>query len=216
MIPALLGRKIGMTQVFLEDGSSVPVTVLQAGPCTVMLVRDQARDGYSGVQLGFGDVKPQHMTLPQIGHAARAGTTPKRVQREVRLEAPAACALGDVITVGIFKEQGVRFVDVIGISKGKGFAGVMKRHGFGGQPGSHGTERKHRSPGSIGSHCANRGAGPIKRGKRMAGHMGHERVTVKSQRLVAVDEERNILLIKGAVPGPNGSVVLVKKAKTRT
>ncbi|MCG3138692.1 MAG: 50S ribosomal protein L3 [Phycisphaerae bacterium] len=216
MIPALLGKKIGMAQVFDTNGRAVPVTLVKAGPCTVMQVRTTEHDGYEAVQLGFGDVKPHRSTLPLIGHALKANTTPKRWLQEIRLQKPAEHQPGDVLTVELFGSE-VRYVDVTGISKGKGFAGAMKRHGFGGQPASHGTERKHRSPGSIASHCSERGRGgkPVK-GKRMAGHMGHVRVTVKSQQLMGTDLENNLLIIRGSIPGPNGSVVMVRKAKTRS
>lgn len=217
MIPALLGKKIGMTQVFDDKGGARAVTVVQAGPCTVLQVRTQDIDGYDAVQMSYGDVKPHRSTLPAIGHARRAGTTPKRHLREIRLTAPAEHKPGDVLTVGLFSEGQVRYVDVIGTTKGYGYSGAMRRHGFGGQPASHGTERKHRSPGSIGSHASDRGhGGNLKKGKRMAGHMGHERVTIKNQRLFAVDAENNLLLIEGALPGPNGGLVFVRQAKTRS
>lgn len=215
MLPALIGKKIGMTQVF-EDEVAVPVTIVQAGPCTVMQVRNADTDGYHAVQLGYGDIKPHRSTLPQIGHAAKAGTTPKRVLRELRLDAAPECTPGDVVTVHMFAESEVRFVDVVSRSKGRGFAGVMKRHGFGGQRASHGVERKHRSPGSISSHGSDLGhGGNVKKGKKMAGHFGNARVTVKSQRLVGIDEENHLLLVRGGIPGPNGSVVFVRKAKTK-
>lgn len=206
-----------MTRVYTEEGVAVPVTVIQAGPCPVLQVKKtgETADGYNAVQLGFEDVKPHRSSLAMIGHAAKAGTGPKRMIREVRFpEAPAA-EQGDVWTVELFEEQGVRFVDVVGTTKGLGYTGVMRRYGFGGQPASHGTERKHRSPGSIGGH-ANLGLGRnIKKGKRMAGHKGHDRRTSKNQKLVRVDKENNLLLIKGSVPGPNGGLVIVRQAKTR-
>lgn len=217
MIPAIVGRKLGMTRVFDDSGRLIPVTVVQAGPCVVTQVRDQQRDGYAAIQMGFEDVKPHRSTLALIGHALKAQTTPKRVLREIRLQEAADHAAGDVLTVDLFSESEVKFVDVVGTSKGRGFAGVMKRHGFGGMRASHGVKRRHRTPGSISSHASDLGGGGnLKKGKRMAGHMGHARVTVKSQRLVAVDTERNLLLIEGGVPGPNGGVVFVRKAKTRS
>lgn len=215
MTAALLGKKIGMTQIYDDDGNMVPVTVIEAGPCSVLQVKKSGTtsDGYNAVQLGFEDVKPHRSTMPLIGHAARAGTGPKKFVREIRTTEPPAAETGDVWTVETFEQAEVRFVDVVGTTKGRGFAGVMKRHGFGGQPGSHGTERKHRSPGSIGGH-ANLGTGRnIKKGKRMAGHMGHVRRTTKSHRLVRVDKEHNLLLVKGSVPGPNGGYVIVQQAK---
>ncbi len=217
MVAALLGRKIGMTRVYTAEGVAVPVTVIQAGPCPVMQVKKagETADGYHAVQLGFEDDKPHRSTLPLIGHAAKAGTGPKRFLREIRFpEAPAA-ALGDVWTVEVFEEAGTRFVDVTGTTKGRGYTGVMKRYGFGGQPASHGTERKHRSPGGIGAN-APRGLGrAVKKGKRMAGHLGHDRRTVKNQQLVRVDKENNLLMVRGVVPGPNGGLVIVRQAKTK-
>lgn len=216
MIPALLGKKIGMTQVFDDGGTAVPVTIIQAGPCTIMQVRERSRDGYDAVQLGFEDTKPHRATLAAIGHARRAKTTPKRYTREVRLEEAPELSAGDVLTVQLFAEQGVQFVDVVATSKGHGFTGSMKRHNFGGQPASHGVERKHRSPGSISSHGSDLGkGGNLKKGKRMAGHHGHARITVKNQQLIDIDPENNLLLIRGGVPGPSGGLVYVRQAKTK-
>ena len=217
MVAALLGKKIGMTRVYREDGKIVPVTVIQAGPCSVLQVKKagQTADGYNAVQLGFEDVKAHRSTLPMIGHAAVAGTGPKRFIREVRTQEVPAAAPGDVWTVEMFEAAGTRYVDVVATTKGRGFAGVMKRHGFGGQPASHGTERKHRSPGGIGSN-APRGLGrAIKKGKQMPGHMGNVRRTSMNQELIRVDKDHNLLLVKGSVPGPNGAYVLVRQAKTR-
>jgi large subunit ribosomal protein L3 len=215
MVPALIGQKIGMTQVF--DGDvAVPVTIVKAGPCTVLQVRNENTDGYNAVQIGFGDVKAHRSTLPHIGHVAKAGTTPKSELREVRLDEAAECKPGDVFTVNLFSEAEVKWVDVIGRSKGRGFSGAMRRHGFGGQPASHGVERKHRSPGSISSHGSDLGhGGNVKKGKRMAGQYGNTRITVKSQKLIGIDEENHLLLVKGGIPGPNGSIVFVHKAKTK-
>lgn len=210
----LLGKKVGMTQVYDESGKLLPVTVIQAGPCAVMQVKTVETDGYNAVQLGYDDVKPSREKSPEIGHAEKAGTTPKKFIREMRLldDAEPEYKAGDSITVSVFAED--EFVDVVGTSKGKGFAGTMKRHGFSGFPASHGTERKHRAPGSISSFAsdAGQGGGP-KRGKRMAGHMGHRRVTTKNHRLVALDEEKNLLVVKGAVPGPAGGYCIVRSAK---
>ena len=218
MIPAILGRKVGMSQVFEAGGQRVPVTIVQAGPCVVLQVKTaDGRDGYNAVQLGFGDVKPHRSTLPEIGHARKAQTAPKRFVREVRLAEPTTKQVGETVTVDIFTTGEVKFVDVIGITKGKGFQGAMKRWGFGGMPASHGTERKHRSPGSIAGRATNRGTtGCGKKGRRMAGHMGHARRTARCQALVGVDAEHNLLLIKGVVPGPTGGYVIVRKAKTRS
>ena len=213
MTPALLGKKVGMTRVYDEKGTIVPVTVVQAGPCSVTQVKTVESDGYNAVQLGFGDCKAKASTQPLIGHAAKAGFGPKRHFKEVRLKAATDRKAGDTVTVGLF--EGVQYVDVIGTSKGKGFAGVMKRHHFGGQPASHGTERKHRSPGSIASRATWRGqSGKPKKGVRMAGHMGMDQVTTRNHPLVKVDAENNLLLIKGALPGPNGTLLYVRKSVT--
>jgi len=210
----LLGKKVGMTQVYDESGKLLPVTVIQVGPCTVMQVKTIQIDGYNAVQLGYDDAKPARRKNPQVGHANKADTTPKRFVREMRLpdNAEPEYKVGDSLTVSVFAEN--EFVDVVGTSKGKGFAGVMKRHGFGGFPASHGTERKHRAPGSISSFASNAGkSGGPKKGKKMAGHMGHCRVTTKNHRLVAIDEEKNLLVVKGPVPGPADSYVIVRSAK---
>ena len=215
MTPAVLGRKVGMTRVFDDTGRSRPVTVVQAGPCAVLQVKSQARDGYEAVQLGYLDVKPHRSTMPQIGHAAKAGSGPKRFVREIRLTEPTDRKPGDQVTVAVFEEAGVEWVDVTGTTKGHGFSGVVKRYRFGGQPASHGVERKHRSPGSIsGSAPLGRGRS-VKKGKRMAGHDGDERCTTRNQRLVGVDQERDLLLIEGSIPGPRGGFVAVRQAKTK-
>ena len=215
MTPALLGKKIGMTRVYDADGKQVPVTVVQAGPCVVTQIKAaDGPDGYHAVQIGFEDAKPKHSTFPVIGHDAKAGTTPKRHHRELRLKDATDKSAGETLDVGVF--EGVQFVDVTGTSKGKGTQGVMKRYNFGGQPATHGTERKHRSPGSIGGRATNRGFnGRPKKGLRMAGHMGGDTVTTKGHALVKVDAESNVLLIKGPLPGPNGCVLFVKQAKTK-
>lgn len=214
MIPAILGKKIGMTQIYDDAGARVPVTVVQAGPCVVLQVKSsQTKDGYHAVQLGFEDVKPHRSTQAEIGHARKSKTAPKRFIREIRLDGPTDKSVGDLVTVGVFSDGKVKYVDVIGITKGKGFQGGMKRWGFGGQPASHGTERKHRSPGSISSRAAMRGqSGAIKKGKKMSGHMGAVRRTVQSQELVRVDADNHMLLIRGGVPGPNGGFVLIRRA----
>ena len=215
MIPAIIGTKIGMTQVIGDRGRAQPVTVVKAGPCVVLQVKSVEVDGYHAVQLGFDDVKPHRSTKPLIGHAANAGSGPKRVSREVRLCEPAGVSRGDVVTVEQFAGAEVGFVDIVGTTKGRGFAGVMKRHGFGGKEASHGVERKHRSAGSIGGHAdCGRGRG-VKKGKPMAGHYGHDRRTVSSLRLVKVDPANDLLLIRGSVPGPNGALVLVRQARKK-
>jgi large subunit ribosomal protein L3 len=211
----LLGKKVGMTQVYDEAGRLTPVTVIQVGPCIVTQVKTCESDGYDAVQFGFEDVKPSRRTEPEVGHARKAKTDPKRFVREWRLPAKVESPYkaGDSITVKVF--EGIASVDVVGTSKGKGFAGPMKRHGFKGFPASHGTERKHRAPGSISSHAMNAGmGGGCKKGKRMGGHMGDVRVTSKNHKLVAIDEENNLLVVKGAIPGPAGGYCIVKKAKS--
>lgn len=209
----LLGKKVGMTQVYDESGRLLPVTVIQAGPCIVIQVKTTETDGYNAVQLGYDDIKPSRIKKPQLGHASKANTVPKRFVREMRLPdgAEAQYQVGESITVSVFEED--KIVDVIGISKGKGFAGVMKRHGFGGFPASHGTERKHRAPGSISSFASDAGhGGNLKRGKKMAGHMGNCRVTTKDHSLVTIDQEKNLLVVKGSVPGPSGGYVIVRSS----
>jgi len=210
----LLGKKVGMTQVYDESGEMLAVTVIQAGPCAVMQVKNTETDGYNAVQFGFDDVKPSRRKNPQVGHSKKANTTPKRFVREMRLPADAEPEYkpGDYLTVSVFAEE--KSVDVTGTSKGKGFAGVMKRHGFSGFPASHGTERKHRAPGSISSFASNAGhGGGPKKGKKMAGHMGDCQVTTKTHSVVAIDEEKNLLVVKGSVPGPAGGYVIVRSAK---
>ncbi|HEX8913630.1 MAG TPA: 50S ribosomal protein L3 [Humisphaera sp.] len=213
MTPALLGKKVGMTRVYDEKGAIVPVTVVQCEPNAITQIKTAETDGYFAVQLGFGDAKPKHSTFALMGHAAKAGVGPKRHFAEARLKEATDKKLGDAVTVAVF--EGVQFVDVIGTSKGKGFQGVMKRHHFGGQPASHGTERKHRSPGSIGARATNRGhSGKPKRGLRMAGRMGDAQVTTRNHPLVRIDAEKNLLLIKGALPGANGGLLYVRKSIT--
>jgi large subunit ribosomal protein L3 len=211
MAPTLLGTKIGMTRVFTDGKFSTPVTVIEVGPCVVTQVKTEATDGYNAVQLGFRDVKARNATIPMIGHDMKAGTEPKRVHREfvVGADEIGGYEIGQVLTAEALAK--VAYVDVIGTSKGKGFAGGMKRHGFKGQQATHGVERKHRSPGSIGGHGSEAGGpGRIKKGKRMSGHMGHERVTMRSLDVIRVEADRNLILVKGPVPGPNKGVVLLR------
>jgi large subunit ribosomal protein L3 len=203
----ILGTKLGMTQVFDETGQVVPVTVVQAGPCVVTAVRTPDTDGYSAVQIGFGEINPRKVTKPVAGLFEKAGVTPRRYVAEIRTEGASEYTLGQELTAELFA-AGQR-VDVTGKSKGKGFAGVMKRHHFKGLSASHGTQRKHRSPGSIGA-CAT--PGRVFKGVRMAGRMGAERTTVQSLTVHAVDGDKNLLLIKGAVPGPRGGLVMVRAA----
>lgn len=210
----MLGKKIGMTRVYDEAGKITPVTVIQAGPCKVMQLKTSESDGYSAIQLGYDNVKDSRAKQSAAGHAKKADTTPKKFVRELRLddESVGRYSIGDEISVSTFSE--VKFVDVSGTSKGKGFAGVMKRHGFGGFPASHGTERKHRAPGSISSFASNAGhGGNLKKGKKMAGRMGGVRVTTKHHRLVSIDEQKNLLVVKGAVSGPPGGYVEIRNSK---
>ena len=212
----LLGKKIGMTQVYDDEGKLLPVTVIQAGPCVVTQVKTGEKDGYSAVQMGFGDVKKSRVKKPEEGHAAKAGTTSKKFIREARYtsDSDIEVAAGDEVKVGIFNET--KYIDISGTSKGKGFAGGMKRHGFGGFPQSHGTKRKHRAPGAISSHASDAGhGGNLKKGKRMAGHMGNVRITSKHNELISIDEEQNLLIVKGAVPGPAGGYVEIRRSLTR-
>ncbi len=210
----LLGKKVGMTQVYDEKERLLPVTVIQAGPCIVMQVKTVETDGYNAVQLGFDDVKASRSTKAAIGRAEKVKTAPKRFIREMRLIGKTTAEMnpGDAITVETFAET--KFVDVIGTSKGKGFTGPMKRWHFGGMPDSHGTERKHRSPGSQAGYGTDRGhGGDIKKGKRMGGHMGAKRITVKTHQLVSIDKENNLLVVKGSVPGPSGGYVVVRTSQ---
>lgn len=215
MKPVLIGTKIGMTQVMGDRGTAEPVTVVKAGPCVVLQIKTKEVDGYDAIQLGFGDVKPHRSTMPMIGHAARAGTGPKCVIREVRLDEPSELSRGDIVTVEQFTQGEVQYVDVVGTTKGKGYTGVMKRYGFGGKEASHGVERKHRSPGSIGGHAPGATGRGVKKGKRMAGRSGSARRTIADLRLVKVDAENDILLVRGSVPGCNGSTVVVQRSSKR-
>jgi large subunit ribosomal protein L3 len=211
----LLGKKVGMTRVYDESGRLIPVTVIQAGPCVITQIKTSEADGYRALQIGFDDKKPSRRRQSEIGHSGKANTDPKRFVREWRLldGAKSDYKAGDAITVSIFADT--KLVDIIGTSKGKGFAGPMKRYGFKGFPASHGTERKHRAPGSICARATNSGmGGALKRGKRMAGHMGSDRVTAKNHVLVSIDEEKNLLVVKGTVPGPSGGYCVVRTAKS--
>ena len=206
-IKGVLGEKLGMTQVWDADNRVVPVTVVKAGPCVVTQVRSIEKDGYAAVQIAFGEIDPRKVNQPEKGHFEKAGIAPRRHLVELRTSDAAEYAAGQEITAEVF-ESGQK-IDVVGTSKGKGFAGVMKRHNFRGLGAGHGVQRKHRSPGSIGA-CAT--PGRVFKGVRMAGRMGHERVTVQNLTVHAIDAEKGLLLIKGAVPGPNGGLVLVKTA----
>jgi len=207
MVNSLLGKKIGMTQTFDEAGAVVPVTVLQVGPCVVLQVKNDAAGTCRAVQIGFDERKRKNTPKPLLGHFDKAGVEPKRVLRDVKPEQGAELEPGQSLGASIFADT--KFVDVTGTSKGRGFAGVIKRHGFRGGPATHGS-KTHRRPGSIGPGTD---PGRVIKGRRMAGHMGAERVTVRNLQVVRVDEARNLILVKGAVPGSNGGYVEVKKAK---
>jgi large subunit ribosomal protein L3 len=204
---AVLGTKLGMTQVWDDGGKLVPVTVIEAGPCVVTQVRTSDKDGYDAVQIAYGAIDPRKVNKPMTGHFEAAGVTPRRHLIEVRTSDAASYELGQQVTVEVF-EAG-ESVDVMGTTKGKGFAGVMKRHGFHGVSSSHGSHRNHRKPGSIGG-CAT--PGRVFKGLRMAGRMGGVRQTTQNLTLHAIDAERGLLLVKGAVPGPKGGTVLVRGA----
>jgi large subunit ribosomal protein L3 len=203
----ILGEKLGMTQVFDENNRIVPVTVVKAGPCVVTQIRTQEKDGYTAVQLAYGQIDPRKVTKPVAGHFKAAGVTPRRHLVELRTDAIEGYEVGQELSADVF-DAGAK-VDVSGTTKGKGTAGVMKRHGFGGLGAAHGTQRKHRAPGSIGG-CAT--PGRVFKGIRMAGRMGHEPQTTQSLTVHKVDAEKGLLLIKGAIPGPTGGVVLVRTA----
>jgi len=205
-IKGILGTKLGMTQIF-DDTRAIPVTVIKAGPCFVAQVKTEEKDGYSAVQLAFGATRPNGLTKPEQGHFDKHGGQTGRHVVEIRTDDAGSYEPGQELRADVF-EPGER-ADVVGVSKGKGFAGVMKRHGFSGLSSSHGTERKHRSPGAIGA-CAT--PSRVFKGMRMAGQMGNERVTVLNLEVVRADAERNLLLLRGAIPGPEGGLVMVRSA----
>jgi large subunit ribosomal protein L3 len=205
-IKGILGTKLGMTQIF-DDTRAIPVTVIKAGPCFVAQVKTEEKDGYAAVQLAFGAVRPNGLTKPEQGHFDKHGGQTGRYLVEIRTDDAGSYEPGQELRADVF-EPGER-ADVVGVSKGKGFAGVMKRHGFSGLSSSHGTERKHRSPGAIGA-CAT--PSRVFKGMRMAGQMGNERVTVLNLEVVRADAERNLLLLRGAIPGPEGGLVMVRSA----
>lgn len=208
----ILGEKLGMTQVFDADNRIVPVTVVKAGPCVVTSIRTQDSDGYSAIQLGYGQIDPRKVTKPVAGHFKAAEVTPRRHLVEVRTDATSEYQVGAEITVSDTFTDGDR-VDVTGTTKGKGTAGVMKRHGFAGVSASHGAHRNHRKPGAIGG-CAT--PSRVFKGMRMAGRMGHEQQTTQGLVVHKIDAERGLLLLRGAVPGPKGSLVLVRSAAKGT
>jgi large subunit ribosomal protein L3 len=207
MLKGLIGRKVGMTQIFDDSGIAYPVTLIEAGPCYVTQVKTAEKDGYSAVQLGFDEVKPKKLTGGQKGHLQRNELPPLKVLREFRVSEPDV-AEGDTLKADVF-ETGER-VDVVGTSKGRGFAGVMKRYHFGGGPITHGQSDRQRSPGSLGSGTT---PGRVFKGKRGPGRMGNERVTSANVRVVLVDPERNLIAVDGSVPGPKGGMVLIKSAR---
>jgi large subunit ribosomal protein L3 len=206
-VKGLLGTKLGMTQLWDDNNRVIPVTVIQAGPCVVTQVRTPDANGYSAVQLGFGAIKAKQVTKPDAGHFAKADVTPRKHLVELRTSDASEYALGQELTAEVFEAAEV--VDVTGVSKGKGTAGVMKRHGFHGLRASHGVHRKHRSPGSIGG-CAT--PGRVFKGLKMAGRMGHDRVTVQNLVVHSIDTERGLILVKGAVPGNKGGLVVLRSA----
>lgn len=209
-IKGILGAKLGMTQVFDENNRVVPVTVVKAGPCVVTGIRTEKTDGYNAVQIAFGAIDPRRVNKPVGGQFEKAGVTPRRHLAEIRLdnsEQAAGFEVGQELGADVFEDGA--FVDVTGTSKGKGFAGTMKRHGFSGQGASHGTQAVHRKPGSIGGAST---PGRVFRGKKMAGRMGNERVTTMNLKVHKVDAEAGVLLIKGAIPGRNGGLVMVRSA----
>ncbi len=206
MKKALIARKIGMTQIFMEDGRVVPVTVLEAGPCVVTQVKTEENDGYKAIQVGFEDKKENRTNMPDKGHFAKANVTPKKFVKEFRLEDSESYEMGQELKADVFAEGDI--VDVTGTSKGKGFAGSIKRHGFHRGPMAHGS-KYHRSSGSMGQASS---PSKVFKGKKLPGHMGHEKVTVQNLEVVRVDVENNIILVKGAVPGPKKSIVTIRDA----
>lgn len=231
MTKGILGRKVGMTQIYDASGNCIPVTVVQAGPCRVLQVRTSEHDGYEAVQLGFLDKPRRLASRSQRGHVAKldskrskklsaagvalpdkAGCEPQRFIREIRGPIGEA-KVGQDVTVGVL--DGVKAVDVTGLSKGRGFSGVMKRHNFGGQRATHGVKKVHRHMGGTGALAANRGGGRMKKGKKMPGRYGHERITTRNIPVAKVDTENNLLLIHGSVPGPNGSYVVIRETNVK-
>lgn len=207
-IRGLIGRKLGMTQVLSEEGEQVPVTVILAGPCTVVQKREGARDGYAAVQLGFGERKPHRVSKAYRTHCLQAGKGVFEVLTEFRTEEAAELEVGSVLGPGMLFKPGDK-VDICGVTKGRGYAGVVKRHGFAGFPATHGTHETFRHGGSIGNRSY---PGRVFKGKRMAGQYGHTRVTTRNLRVVAVREDENLVLVEGAVPGPSGGIILLRRA----
>ena len=206
-IKGILGKKLGMTQVFDEENRVVPVTVVEAGKCVVTQILTVENDGYNAIQIAYGEIDPRKANKPASGHFKKAGVTPRRYVEEIRMDDVSAYEVGQDVTVDIF--EGITFVDVTGTSKGHGYAGAMKRHGFAGQGAAHGNQAAHRRVGGIGGAAT---PGRVFKGKRMAGRMGSDRVTTQNLKIQKIDAESNLLLIKGAVPGVRGGLVTVKTA----
>ena len=207
MVNGIIGRKVGMTQVFEESGKAIPVTVIEAGPCPIVQVKTQERDGYQAVQLGFGARKENKFNSPERGHFAKADTPPTRVLREFRVQSLDEVTVGDTVDAGLFTEG--ELVDVTGTSKGRGFTGVVKRYGFKGGRKSHGGEQDLRRPGAIGASAT---PSRVFKGKRMPGRHGAKRHTVQNLQVIQADPERNLLVVKGAIPGPPNGILLIRKA----
>lgn len=206
-IKGILGTKLGMTQIFDEENRVIPVTVVEAGPCVVSQIRTVETDGYNAIQIAYGEIDPRKVNQPQSGHYKKAGVTPRRHVTEIRMDDVSGYEVGQDVTVELFND--VKFVDVTGTSKGKGFAGGMKRHGFAGQGAGHGNQAAHRRVGGIGAAAT---PGRIFKGKRMAGRMGNDRVTTQNLKVQKIDADANLILIKGAIPGNRGGIVTVKTA----
>ncbi len=208
MVARLLGKKLGMTQMFNKEGDLIPVTLIQAGPCNILQIKNKATDGYSAIQVGFEERKKKRATKAEIGHCSKAKTGVKRLVREFRDDTlDAEYELGQVLTVDVF--DGVEVIDITGTSKGKGFAGVMKRWGFHGGPATHGCTTP-RGAGSVG---AGTDPGRVLKGKKMAGRMGGDKCTVRNLDVIKIDKDRNLMFVKGAVPGPNGGYVIIRKSR---
>jgi large subunit ribosomal protein L3 len=207
-ISAIIGEKLGMTQVFNDENQAIPVTVIKAGPVRVTQIKNEDKDGYGAIQIAFKEMSANKAGRPATGHFAKAGVAPHRHLVEVRVDDPEGYELGQEITIADVLEDGAK-ADVAAISKGKGFAGVIKRHGFQGQGASHGVHKVHRAPGAIGA-CAT--PARVFKGKRMPGRMGGDQTTVMNLEVIEVDGERNLLLVKGAVPGPKGAIVVIREA----
>jgi large subunit ribosomal protein L3 len=207
MFKGLIGRKVGMTQIFDDNGIAIPVTLIEAGPCYVTQVKTREKEGYSSVQLGFNEVKPQRLTKGQLGHLKQNDLPPLKILREFRIK-NSGLSEGDLVKVDVFEKD--ERVDIVGFSKGRGFAGVVKRYGFAGGPKTHGQSDRQRAPGSL---AAGTTPGRVFKWKRGPGRMGNQRVTSSNVRVVLVDPERNLLAVDGSVPGPKGGVVIIKAVR---